>query len=345
MTLPAYGFDDALYAFGQPQAQADFKTLPEDFIVEEVLGFEPAGEGEHLFLQLQTDDQNTRYTLTLLARLFGVPQKLVSYSGLKDRRGLTTQWFSIHLPGKHAEIDADLLQQNGITLIRHTRHNKKLRIGTHKANRFHITLRNLTGPESLAERVSLISRQGVPHYFGPQRFGHHGGNVNQALHWVEKAELPFERELRGRVLSTLRAWLFNGDISQRLRQQTWQIWQPGDLVVLDGSHSFFQVGEWDATLQQRHTEGDIHLGSWLYSADHPGAAPAHIRSYLDKAQLSADVRPLRLRPQQFQWQADTDTLQLRFNLPTGAYATSVLRELVQLRDKSLPMTNHDAAEI
>lgn len=336
MTLPAFGFDDACYAYGQPLAQGDFKTCPEDFVVEEVLGFEPAGQGEHLFLQLQTDDQNTRYTLKILSRLFSVPQKLISYSGLKDRRGLTSQWFSIHLPGKDVAVDADLLLQNGIRLLQQARHNKKLRIGTHKANRFHIRLRNVSQRDGLSERLQQIAVGGVPNYFGPQRFGHHGNNVGEAMRWVELQESPVERELRSRVLSTLRAWLFNGDLSRRIEQGSWQQWVPGQAVCLDGSHSFFVPEQWDDTLQQRYDEGDIHLGGWLFSTDHPGSAPEPVQRFLARAQLSAELRPLRLLPQALHSSWEGDDLLLGFNLPTGAYATSVLRELLSVRDRSLP---------
>jgi tRNA pseudouridine13 synthase len=334
--LPAYRFDNAPFALGAPTARADFKTIPEDFIVEEVLGFEPAGEGEHLFLQLQTDDQNTQYTLKLLSRHFQVPQKLISYSGLKDRRGLTSQWFSVHLPGKSVAVDADALKTLGITLLRHTRHNKKLRIGTHKANRFHIRLRNVSASETLPERIDVLRHQGVPNYFGPQRFGHHGHNVDEALHWIEKNELPLARELRSRVLSTLRSWLFNGDLARRVSTSSWNQWTPGDPVALSGSHSFFQPDTWDDTLQQRLEAGDIHIATWLWSSDHPWQADEKISRYLAQAGFKAEIRPLRLLPQQFDCQWEGNDLLLAFNLPPGAYATSVLRELVQLIDRSLP---------
>lgn len=335
-SLPAFGFDSAPYAGDAPSAQADFKARPEDFIVEEVLGFEPAGEGEHLFLHLQTDDQNTRHTLTLLARQFRVPQKLISYSGLKDRHGLTRQWFSLHLPGKNVEADAAALQEQGITLLAQSRHNKKLRIGTHKANRFHIRLRNIRDGESLAPRIARIQQQGVPHYFGPQRFGHHGHNVEEALHWLERGELPHARELRSRVLSTLRSWLFNGELARRVAAGSWNQWQPADPVALAGSHSFFQPDAWDDTLSQRLQEGDIHIATWLWSPDHPGHASDALNQYLALAGFSSEVRPLRLLPQQFEHQWQDGDLLLAFNLPGGAYATSVMRELAQLTDRALP---------
>lgn len=334
--LPAFGFDDAPFALGTPTACADFKTIPEDFIVEEVLGFEPAGEGEHLFLQLQTDDQNTLYTLKRLSRHFQVPQKHISYSGLKDRHGLTSQWFSLHLPGKSVTVDADVFNDLGIRLLRHARHNKKLRIGTHKANRFHIRLRNISEPESLPLRIDALRHQGVPNYVGPQRFGHGGHNVDEALRWVEKNELPLARELRSRVLSTLRSWLFNGALARRVSTNGWNRWYPGDPVALDGSHSFFQPPMWDDTLQQRLEEGDIHIATWLWSSDHPGQAGDPINRYLAQAGFRDEIRPLRLLPRQLDCQWQGNDLLLAFDLPPGAYATSVLRELVQLIDRSLP---------
>lgn len=333
-SLPAFGFDSAPFAYGEPLAAADFKTCPQDFVVEEVLGFEPSGEGEHLFLQLQTDDQNTRYTLKLLARHFQVPPRLVSYSGLKDRRGLTSQWFGIHLPGKTIEADSAALQSQGIRILRQARHHKKLRIGTHKANRFHIRLRNLQFAEPLESRLQAISQQGVPNYFGPQRFGHQGHNVEETLHWAEKMEVPADRELRSRVLSTLRAWLFNGQLAQRITGHSWNQWQPGDPVALAGSHSFFQPDAWDDSLQQRLAEGDIHIGAWLWSLDHQENSSEMLNAFLQKAALNTEVRPLRLLPQQLHWQLGQNELELAFNLPPGAYATSVLRELVSLKDCS-----------
>ena len=334
MTLPAFGFDDAPYAGGKPVVSADLKTCPEDFIVEEVLGFEPDGEGEHLFLQLQTDDQNTRHTLKLLARHFGVSPKLVSYSGLKDRRGLTSQWFSLHLPGRNVEVDAAALAEQGITYLRHSRHGKKLRVGTHKANRFHIRLRNCTDIGEVEARAATVIARGVPNYFGPQRFGHGGANVDEALYWVESRQLPSEREKRSRVLSVLRAWLFNGELARRIDADTWNCWLPGDPVALSGSQSFFMPDAWDDILQRRLAEGDIHIAGRLWSPDYQGTASDAINAYLASAGFSDATRPLRLLPREFQLESGAGVVMLSFNLPAGAYATSVVRELVQAIDKS-----------
>ena len=330
--LPAYGYSGAPYAYGEPESEADFKSRPEDFVVEEVLGFEPSGEGEHLFLLLQTDDHNTRYTVKCLARLFDVRQRQVSYSGLKDRRGLTSQWFSIHLPGINVEPDAQQLAKEGITLLCSGRHHRKLRIGTHKANRFHIVLRN-SEPNLLETRLQQIIATGVPNYFGAQRFGHQAGNVEEALEWVEKAELPFDRAQRSRVLSSLRSWWFNGCLARRVEQDSWNQWLPGDPIMLDGSQSYFMEDTWNETLESRFQEGDIHPGSWLPGTDTDGL-PEDMRRFLLLANMKPEPRPLRLLPRHVQVKVDGSTFSLSFELPKGAFATTVLRELVRLNDFS-----------
>ena len=336
--LPAFGFDQAPYAYGAPQARARFKGKPEDFVVEEVLGFEPSGEGEHLFLFVQTDDHNTRFTVKCLARLFGVPQRAVSYSGLKDRRGLTSQWFSLHLPGKPVEPDAAALMEQGIRLLRHGRHNRKLRIGTHKRNRFVITLRDVSNPDALQARLAPIRTAGVPNYFGAQRFGHHAGNVEEAKRWAALGELPQDKAERSRVLSTVRSWWFNGQLGQRVAANQWQAWQTDDPILLDGSQSFFQEPQWSPELQRRYDEGDIHIGTWLPGPDQPGL-PADFAQLLRLAAMKPDPRPLRLLPANIDVQRSSDEqgnepVVLAFDLPKGAFATAVLREWVQLDDCS-----------
>lgn len=334
--LPAYGFDSAPYAFGTPLAQAEFKRTPQDFVVEEVLGFEPSGEGEHLFLLLQTDDHNTRYTVKCLARLFGVTQRQVSYSGLKDRRGLTSQWFSLHLPGKNIEPDADQLQSQGITLLQSGRHHRKLRVGTHKANRFSILLRNVEAVDDLQARADSVLGNGVPNYFGPQRFGHQGGNVDEALTWAGNRHLPEDRAQRSRVLTTLRSWMFNGELGQRVANGSWDAWLPGDPIMLEGTQSFFREDCWSDALQERYTSGDIHIGGHLPGAESAGL-PSEILSLLKLANMKSDVRSFRLLPRNLTLQYEGADLALQFELPKGAFATTVLRELVRLQDVSVPM--------
>ena len=332
--LPAWGLATAPFAWGGPVASADFKTRPEDFVVEEVLGYEPAGEGEHLYLLLQTRDHNTRYTLQCLARQFGVAMRRVSYSGLKDRQAVTSQWFSVHLPGSTLAPDPAALAQQGIQLQRWSRHPRKLRIGTHQRNRFLIRLRQVSDAAALEQPLQWAASAGVPNYFGPQRFGRQGANIAEAEACLQQGVLPRERVARGRVLSCLRSWWFNGRLGQRLQQGLWPRWQPGDPLMLRGSRSFFTTQEWDTELQQRWERGDIEPAGWLPAADEPNLPPPW-QVLLQVANMNPEPRPWRLLPEQFQvqWQehGQGQDLCLSFQLPKGAFATCVLRELVRLR--------------
>lgn len=329
-TLPAFGRSHAAWASGKPEQRARFKATAEDFIVEEVLGFEPSGEGEHLFLWLQTDDHNTRHTQRCLARTFQVARRHVSYSGLKDRRGLTRQWFSLHLPGQNPEPDVAALASDGIELLSWARHHRKLRIGTHQSNRFCIFLRQIELSPEVERRLQRIRKSGVPNYFGAQRFGRNASNIAAINNAISNGELPAEREQRSLLLSAMRSWVFNGVLSQRIEQGTWCQWQPDDLIQLDGSRSFFQEESWSEKLQQRFDEGDIHLAQWLPGCDQAATVPADMKALFQLADLKAEPRPLRLLPRELKWQWQSEGLALQFNLPKGAYATSVLRELVQL---------------
>ncbi|MGY8862702.1 MAG: tRNA pseudouridine(13) synthase TruD, partial [Pseudomonadales bacterium] len=175
------------YASGIPQSHAHIKTHCNDFLVTEDLGYEPCGEGEHVYLDITKTDTNTDFLARSIAKLAGVPVKQVNYSGLKDRRGITRQWFGVHLPGKAEVVDPDwqLLQSPEVHLHQVVRHLRKLKTGVHQGNFFAIRLRNIKASDALEQKLTIISEQGAPNYFGDQRFGHHGGNLGLALSMMQ----------------------------------------------------------------------------------------------------------------------------------------------------------------
>jgi len=168
------------HALGGPVCHGTIKLTPEDFVVEEILGFEPSGEGEHVFLRIEKRGENTDYVARQLARFAGVSSRNVSYAGLKDRHGRTLQWFSIQLPGQSGP-DWSGLDSDTIKVLDVIRNARKLRKGATSGNRFELTVRDLTATnEALEKRLADIARYGTPNYFGPQRFGHDGQNIEQA---------------------------------------------------------------------------------------------------------------------------------------------------------------------
>ncbi|MEY1661496.1 tRNA pseudouridine(13) synthase TruD [Isoalcanivorax beigongshangi] len=336
-------------AHGAVPASGVLRSRPDDFIVDEQMGFAPDGEGEHLWLQLCKVNWNTTDLALALARMAKLPLRAVGYSGLKDRQAVTTQWFSLHLPGRE---DPDLSAlPDGVTLVSAARHRRKLNRGTHRANRFDLRLRQADGDvAAVAERAALIRAQGVPNYFGVQRFGRYGDNAERATAWLlGEGEAPRKQALRSLWLSAVRSDLFNQVLAERVRQDNWQRWLPGDILQLDGRSALFQ-GDDDPQVAARVAAGEVHptaplpgdggmSSSGLCAALEASvlAPSSAVIAALASHQVSAARRATRLPVADLQvdWEAD-QVLRVQMSLPAGAFATTVLAELVALRQ----MDNH-----
>ena len=330
------------YALGAPLASATLRTTPEDFEVHEVLGFEPDGIGDHVLLHLQKRNTNTEWLARQLAKFAGVKQVDVGYGGLKDRNAVTSQWFSVNLSGK-SEPDWTQLESADTRVLRVARNRRKLKRGTHHGNQFVITLRDVNGdPCELETRLDTMREHGVPNYFGEQRFGIDANNIEQA-HAIFTGEIQVtDRHRRGLYLSAARSLLFNAVLSRRVAEGSWATALCGDALMLAGTHSFFVADIIDATLVHRLSSGDVHPTGPLWGRgetatrldarsceDKVLAQYAVYRVGLEQAGLDQERRALRLLIQQLSWQFGPDrSLRLEFMLPSGAYATTVLRELV-----------------
>ncbi|MCK5893941.1 MAG: tRNA pseudouridine(13) synthase TruD [Endozoicomonadaceae bacterium] len=333
MTLPR--------AYGDACGVAAFKVEPEDFQVEEVLPFEPCGEGEHLFLWVEKSGQNTQWVARILGKMAGVPPSLVGYAGLKDRAGVTRQWFSVQLPGKGRADNLDWSDcGNGITVLKTGWHNRKLRQGALLGNRFVVHLRNVTGePSQIEARLQLMSLQGVPNYFGMQRFGFNGGNLDKAAALFE-GKLRLKRDQKSMVLSAARSWLFNQVLARRVREETWCSLLKGDVLTFRDSHSLILPERRDETVLERFLSGDLSNTGPLWgcgdrlSGDEVSQWEAELAERwplfcqgLELAGMNQERRSLRVMPDALCWQWGGDELHLSFNLSKGAYATAMLNEV------------------
>ncbi|AYF90444.1 tRNA pseudouridine(13) synthase TruD [Pseudomonas sp. DY-1] len=330
-------------AHGEPLGQAQLKAVAEDFQVDEVLDIPLEGEGEHLWLWVEKRELNTEEAARRIARAAGVPLKVVSYAGLKDRQALTRQWFSLHLPGK-ADPDLSAAESANLRILKIVRHKRKLQRGAHSANGFTLRLTRLVADrEALDARLKQLAEAGVPNYFGLQRFGHGGGNVVDALAFAERKELPVQRNLRSRLLSAGRSFLFNRVLAERIAAGTWNRAQVGDLLAFTTSRSFFPAGEAECS-DPRLAELDLHPTGPLWGE---GASPAQgqpqmleaaiaavepaLCHWLAEAGMAHERRILRLPIGGLTWHyPEPDVLQLEFVLPAGCFATAVVRELVDL---------------
>jgi tRNA pseudouridine13 synthase len=340
---PPIGWDDLPRAHGEPPARARWRATPEDFLVDEVLGFEPAGNGQHVLLQLRKRGTNTSWVARELSRLAGVAPVAVGYSGLKDRDAVTTQWFSVDLAGR-AEPDWAGVAPGAVEVLAAHRHDRKLRRGSHRANRFALRLREVAGDhEALETRLARLREAGIPNYFGEQRFGRDGGNPDKALAMLAGRLRVKDRAERGLYLSTARSVLFNRVLAARVVAGTWDRLLPGEVLMLDGRHSRFLAAESTDQLVARVSSGELHPTGPLWgrgeaeSRDQArgaeAAALAGCEAWcrgLEQAGLEQDRRALRVLTRDLAWRwLGEDALELTFTLPAGAYATALLREVVR----------------
>lgn len=328
------------YAYGGPSAPGDIKTFPDDFIVEEFLSFTPEGGGEHVFLHIEKVGENTEYVARLLARHAGVRQRDVSYAGMKDRHGRTRQWFSVWLPGKE-DLDWSGVETENLKILETVRHARKLKRGVLAGNRFTLVVRNWQGDRDVAEQqLRQIQQHGFPNYFGEQRFGHQGRNIEKALAMFQGEKV--KREQRSIYLSAARSYLFNLILAERVTARSWNKALPGDVFKLNQTNSHFHAEVVDQDLIERLETGDIHPTGALWGKGDAGvtgealvleqgiveAYPA-LADGLLKADLEADRRALRVMPENLVWEFQVDgVLRLSFGLPAGSYATGLLREIV-----------------
>ncbi len=334
------------YASGVPGSKAHIKSQCSDFLVTEDLGYEPCGEGEHVYLDITKTDTNTDFLARHIAKISGVAARQVSYSGLKDRRGVTRQWFGVHLPGKAATVDPDWqqLQSPEVHLHQVVRHLRKLKTGVHQGNVFTIRLRNITRSEVLEQKLRVIAQQGAPNYFGDQRFGREGGNLGLALSMMQGKRIK-DRFKRGMALSSIRSYLFNQLLSARVNDGSWLTAAVGERCMFsDGFSQFDALASTDLdSVQQRIDSGDLApTGALVGRVGTTTVTPASV--YEDQIlnpwmpwiealvaqDMTAHRRSLRLWPKDFAWHwCESDVLELNFHLMRGSYATALVRELAQ----------------
>ena len=322
------------------------RAAPEDFQVRETVNFALEGVGEHVWLRVRKRDANTEWVARRLAERAGVSAGAVGYAGLKDRRAVTEQWFSVHLPGR-PEPDWNGGESDGFRVLEAVRHSRKLRRGALSGNAFRIVAREIEGDSAeLAQRLRRIAEHGAPNYFGEQRFGREGGNLERAEALLRGEETARDRHRRGLYLSAARSALFNAVLARRVARGDWNRPLPGETLMLDGSHSIFTATEPDAAIHRRVAELDLHPTGPLWGAgelpcqgqarDLERAVAADwpiFRDGLATQGLRQERRALRLRvgDAALDW-PDPETAVLRFRLTAGAYATAVLRELFRSTD-------------
>ena len=335
-----FEFPEWPYSIGAPVARGVIRSCPEDFVVEEIPRVSPAGEGSHLWLWVEKRSANTDWIARELATAFGCHQRDVGFAGMKDRHAVTRQWFSVPA----GDVTGEALEQirlEGARILDSQKHTRKLKRGTLNGNRFLLKVRDFEGDiTQTGQRLEQIRANGVPNYFGPQRFGHQGRNVEQGFKLLQK-HARLKRSKKSIYLSAIRSFLFNQVLAERVRKGSWNTIIDGELAMLDGTRSIFPCDVPDADIEDRCKRLDIHPTGPMPGEG--GAQPQGESAELERSviqnwpeltgvllsqRVEASRRALRLFPAGFKWELEGSDLELSFELPPGTYATVVLREIL-----------------
>jgi tRNA pseudouridine13 synthase len=335
------------------------KDAPEDFVVEEIPAYAPAGTGEHVFIRLTKRDRTTPDAVRDVARALGCDPREAGYAGMKDKRAVTTQTISLHAPRgtKPDDLAAQALSVAvpGVTIHEAAPHGNKLKPGHLLGNRFTIAVRGVP-PERAAEvaaSLERVAREGVPNAFGEQRFGAAGDNADRALAWLRGQDRgPRDKTLLRLLWSSLQSAIFNAVLDARVKDGTWTTPLAGDLLKLRTSGGLFVCSDVQ-TDRERAMTGEVSptgpiVGVSMRAAE---GAPAELEKRVTDSILGEGMdltktralgegsrRALRLWIEGLRVIPDepnesgnrTSCLRVHFVLPKGAYATTVLASAIAM---------------
>lgn len=331
---------------------ATIRTQPADFFVEEVPMYDPAGNGSHVFVRVRKTGWSTPACIRTMARALNVDPDAFGHAGMKDRHAVTVQTLSFPWPEQQPLPSPSDFQSDGIEVLSLERNPQKLRVGHLIGNRFAIVLRDVTGAEDdIREALERVRREGVPNAYGPQRFGRDGDNPERTLSWLRGAiRGPRDRRTQKLMLSSVQSMLFDRLLAKRVADGTWNTVVAGDLVktVDRGGLFLTEDAQVDA---KRALAGEVSATGPIFGPRMrwPEGEPARWeREVLEEALGDAQAlqamekvgagsrRSLRILPKDLEFEFSTrESLEVTMLLPKGAYATTVLGSVFQLRDASL----------
>lgn len=354
MTLP--------YVSGTfPGVGGRLRATPDHFVVEELALYPPTGVGQHLFINITKVGLTTKEVQRALIKAFGVHERDVGFAGMKDKHARTTQTFSVTV--QHADDDelARRLQALRDALPVEVnwaqRHENKLRAGHLLGNRFTITVSDIEVPvdEALTRAdaiASALRATGLPNYFGPQRFGHDGANVERGLAVLQRKQYVKDRWLRRFLMSAYQSFLCNQYLAKRVESGHFGHLLSGDVAKKYDTGGIFDVED-VATEQVRYANHEISFTAPMFGAkmrqarDEAGALEAEIleQAGVDLgafagAKVDGTRRLGRLLIDDLEVAPASDressALVVRFSLPKGAFATTVMREIMKIELPDIP---------
>jgi tRNA pseudouridine13 synthase len=318
------------------------RASDDDFAVDELPAYAPSGSGSHVFARVEKRGLTTPDAVRAIARALGVAERDVGVAGMKDRHAVTRQWISLPSPVSPDQVLA--LELPGIAVLEAQRHDHKLRTGHLRANRFRLVVRDARDAGAARAVLAELARApGAPNWYGEQRFGRDGDNAERGRALLAGGGRG--GKLDRLLVSALQSELFNAWLVARLADGLFRTAVAGDVLhKLPGG--LFDCTE-PAVDAARVAAGEIvPTGPMFGDAMRAPAAgsDAAVRedAILAAAGLARDsfhaVRAIAdgTRRDAAIAIADAavephgdDALAVSFTLPSGAYATTVMREIMK----------------
>ncbi|MEH6344922.1 MAG: tRNA pseudouridine(13) synthase TruD [Bermanella sp.] len=331
-------------AYPELDMTGQFRVHDEDFQVTELSNRTLKKTGPHLFLFIEKKGANTHWLARKIADHAHLDLKDVGYAGLKDRHGVTRQWFSLPVKDKAPDL-SHLFSKDEFTLLSQGYYGVKLKRGALGGNQFRLVVRNIKGDrQKIEQRLELIRQRGVPNYFGPQRFGNNFENLNQAKNMFESGKRPRNKQKGSMYISAARSYLFNEMLSKRIGQGCWDQPIAGEVFGFAGSLRGFSQ-ENTSEERQRWRLNKIHPTCALWGKNESLSTSDLLNietSVADKNKIFSDGliskglkqerRASRMLIPDLFWMWQDDNLVLRFSLASGYFATSLLRELGEIQE-------------
>ena len=326
-----------------PGCGGTFKGTPEDFLVEEIPAYEPSGEQdcEHLFLWIEKRGRSTQDVAKALAQHCGIQEKDVSWAGLKDRQAVTRQ----HLcaPARFVEPKLATFVMDGVTVLKTARHRNKLKGGHLRGNKFSLVVRGVTDQGVAKEVLERLVRLGIPNFFGEQRFGIGGDNAEKGKRILQAGGRHRDRFERKLFLSAYQSDLFNRVLARRLLGGTFAKALLGDVLKKNLTGGEFWCA--DPVLDQPRVDSlEVSPTGPLFGPEMrrpQGEVDTLEEAVLVEEGVTRELfvaggnetmgvrRLLRIAVELESAVAEGDVLRLAFSLPSGSYATVLLRELLK----------------
>ena len=330
------------------------RARDDDFAVDEIPAYAPAGAGDHVFVHVEKRGHTTPAAVTAIARALAIPERDIGVAGMKDRHAVTRQWLSLPPPVTPEQARALVLPD--IQILDAVRHGNKLRTGHVRGNRFVLRVREAS-PDAAARARAILAllaaAPGAPNWYGEQRFGRDGDNAARGRDLLTGATPRGKRDRRmdRLMISALQSELFNAWLRARLADGYYRCALAGDVLHKRGGGMFActepavdtarmlanelcATGPMFGDAMRAATEGSEAATREAQILAEAGLAPGAFHAV--RAIAEGTRRDASIEVGEATIAEEPDAVVISFTLPGGAYATAVMREIMKPPPASTP---------